>query len=182
MLPVMVTHTRTYTTGGGGGCSPCAGPCANPCAQIPQYAYHQYVTPVVQPSVITYAVPQPATTYYTQVAAQAAAPASGGGWNDLLSRMTKELSTDTMEIANLKNQLTVDSANSEYLDRKYDGIVDAAAAEGPPGPEGPPGHGVKGPPGDEGVLPGPFVRISRFSGLLNPALSGDIRKCEKIVG
>lgn len=127
-----------------------------PCAQVPQY--HQYVQSAAPPqtSVVTYTVPQ-STTYYVQPPQQgvpipAAAPATAGGWDDLLSRMTKELSTDTMEIANLKNQISIDSANSKFLNKKYDSIADASANAGPPGPPGPPGEGgEQGPPGDEGA-------------------------------
>ena len=68
--------------------------------------------------------------------------ADGGpmsAWGDLLERMTRELSTDTMEIANLDNQVAIDDANNKMLLAKYQAILNLETRVGPPGPEGPPG-------------------------------------------
>jgi len=40
-------------------------------------------------------------------------------WQSLVSKMQKEMSTDTMEIANLKNQVSIDKANEAFLLKKY---------------------------------------------------------------
>ena len=82
--------------------------------------------------------------------------ADGGpmsAWGDLLERMTRELSTDTMEIANLDNQVAIDDANNKMLLAKYQAILNLETRVGPPGPEGPPGppgEGEPGPPGPAG--------------------------------
>lgn len=54
----------------------------------------------------------------------------------VLQRMTRELSTDTMEIANLKNQVRIDDANTRLLTQKYDGILDLSVRRGPAGAPG----------------------------------------------
>jgi hypothetical protein len=79
--------------------------------------------------------------------------ADGGpmsAWGDLLERMTRELSTDTMEIANLDNQVAIDDANNKMLLAKYQAILNLETRVGPPGPEGPPGPPGKGIPGATG--------------------------------
>lgn len=48
--------------------------------------------------------------------------ADGGpmsAWGDLLERMTRELSTDTMEIANLDNQVLVSFCLVPYIQRSH---------------------------------------------------------------
>ena len=60
-------------------------------------------------------------------------------WGDLLERMTRELSTDTMEIANLDNQVAIDDANNKMLLAKYQAILNLETRVGPPGLPGPPG-------------------------------------------
>ena len=76
-------------------------------------------------------------------------------WGDLLERMTRELSTDTMEIANLDNQVAIDDANNKMLLAKYQAILNLETRVGPPGLPGPPGEkgelGKEGPKGDDGV-------------------------------
>jgi hypothetical protein len=71
-------------------------------------------------------------------------------WNTLVSKMAKELSTDTMEIANLKTQVATDRANERYLMDEYQGILTLKGRAGPPGKEGPPGIGIPGPRGSPG--------------------------------
>jgi len=74
-------------------------------------------------------------------------------WGDLLERMTRELSTDTMEIANLDNQVAIDDANNKMLLAKYQAILNLETRVGPPGvqgPAGPAGEGPEGPDGPEG--------------------------------
>ena len=81
-------------------------------------------------------------------------------WGDLLERMTRELSTDTMEIANLDNQVAIDDANNKMLLAKYQAILNLETRVGPPGPEGPPGppgEGEPGPPGPAGGAVRPSV-------------------------
>jgi len=50
-------------------------------------------------------------------------------WQTIVSKMQKEMSTDTMEIANLKNQVSIDRANEKYLLRRYQGILTLKAAQ-----------------------------------------------------
>jgi hypothetical protein len=71
-------------------------------------------------------------------------------WGDLLERMTRELSTDTMEIANLDNQVAIDDANNKMLLAKYQAILNLETRVGPPGLPGPPGPAGLGPPGPPG--------------------------------
>lgn len=74
-------------------------------------------------------------------------------WQSLVTKMQKEMSTDTMEIANLKNQVSIDKANEAFLLKKYQDILTLKARVGPPGkegPPGPPGVGPEGPPGKQG--------------------------------
>eukprot|EP00287_Rhodomonas_sp_CCMP768_P010022 CAMPEP_0196731824 /NCGR_PEP_ID=MMETSP1091-20130531/11389_1 /TAXON_ID=302021 /ORGANISM="Rhodomonas sp., Strain CCMP768" /LENGTH=225 /DNA_ID=CAMNT_0042074989 /DNA_START=8 /DNA_END=682 /DNA_ORIENTATION=+ len=71
-------------------------------------------------------------------------------WGDLLSRMTQELSTDTMEIANLDNQVAIDDANNKMLLAKYQAILNLETRVGPPGPPGPRGPAGIGPQGPQG--------------------------------
>uniref|UniRef100_A0A6T8DS81 Uncharacterized protein n=1 Tax=Cryptomonas curvata TaxID=233186 RepID=A0A6T8DS81_9CRYP len=75
-------------------------------------------------------------------------------WGDVFQRITRELTTDTMEIANLDNQVAIDEANNRLLQSKYDLVRDLTTRRGPPGPAGPRGIGYSGPPGPEGP-PGP---------------------------
>jgi hypothetical protein len=65
--------------------------------------------------------------------------------------MNKELSTDSMEIANLKNQVLIDRANEKYLLNKYQGILTLKARVGAPGKAGPAGPPTVGPKGQQGA-------------------------------
>jgi len=74
-------------------------------------------------------------------------------WQTIVSKMQKAMSTDTMEIANLKNQVTIDRANEKFLLSKYQDILTLKAAQGPVGkvgPQGVPAVGPQGAPGDTG--------------------------------
>jgi hypothetical protein len=76
---------------------------------------------------------------------------TAGGIQDLLQRMTREMSTDTMEIANLDHQIAIDQANNRFLAEKYEDLVSLRTRVGPPGRPGPPGKGIAGPPGPKGA-------------------------------
>ena len=69
---------------------------------------------------------------------------------NLLQRMTREMSTDTMEIANLDHQVAIDQANNRFLADKYEDLITLRTRRGPPGPAGPPGPGLPGLPGEKG--------------------------------
>ena len=69
---------------------------------------------------------------------------------NLLQRMTREMSTDTMEIANLDHQVAIDQANNRFLADKYEDLITLRTRRGPPGPAGPPGPGLPGLPGQKG--------------------------------
>ena len=103
-------------------------------------------------------------------------------WGDLLERMTRELSTDTMEIANLDNQVAIDDANNKMLLAKYQAILNLETRVGPPGPEGPPGppgEGEPGPPGPAGDAVRPPFFLFRVcpAGVSREYLDPALRSC-----
>mmetsp|Transcript_26548 Transcript_26548/g.69802 ORF Transcript_26548/g.69802 Transcript_26548/m.69802 type:complete len:182 (+) Transcript_26548:51-596(+) len=65
-------------------------------------------------------------------------------WSDIFQRMTSELSTDTMEIANLDSQIARDEMSNEMLKDKYSALRALTTRPGPPGPRGPNGFGYRG--------------------------------------
>ena len=75
-----------------------------------------------------------------------------GGIQNLLQRMSREMATDTMEIANLDNQIAIDQANNRFLAEKYEDIVTLRTRRGPPGIPGPPGPDTVGPTGPQGPV------------------------------
>jgi hypothetical protein len=83
--------------------------------------------------------------YYPQVQpGDGIAATTEGGIQNLLQRMSREMTTDTMEIANLDNQIAVDQANNRFLAEKYEDLVTLRTRAGPPGPPGPQGKSVWG--------------------------------------
>ncbi|EKX45799.1 hypothetical protein GUITHDRAFT_138660 [Guillardia theta CCMP2712] len=82
-----------------------------------------------------------------------AAIGSPSQMQDILQRMTRELTTDTMEIANLDHRIAIVRANNKFLADKYQGLLNLQVKRGPPGPQGMPGPGfpgLPGPPGEKG--------------------------------
>mmetsp|Transcript_61987 Transcript_61987/g.166357 ORF Transcript_61987/g.166357 Transcript_61987/m.166357 type:complete len:90 (-) Transcript_61987:143-412(-) len=68
--------------------------------------------------------------------------------SDVLDRITRELATDTVEIANLDSQVNYAMATNKELASKYRAMLHLKVRRGPAGPEGVPG--VRGPPGPMG--------------------------------
>jgi hypothetical protein len=106
MLPVVVTTSKMQP---GSACGVCAPACSSSCGGQASLQWYTR-SGVVQPA-------QPTKEDLST-------------WTDLLQRMTRELSTDTMEVANLKNQVAIDNANTKLLTRKYDAILTLETQKG----------------------------------------------------
>jgi hypothetical protein len=118
-------------------------PCASPCeAAAPAPSAAPWYYPV-RSNANSGLMPGAEQYYYPQVQpGDGIAATTEGGIQNLLQRMSREMTTDTMEIANLDNQIAVDQANNRFLAEKYEDLVTLRTRAGPPGPPGPQGKSV----------------------------------------